>query len=101
MAKPTEPLPPEVLPAFERRQPIEAIRLLLASRASSAPKVTAAAAKQPARSGKPKAPAIPSVESIASGQSLSPGEVPRASSSFWAWVVVALLVYLGYILAQG
>ena len=101
MAKYTEPLPPEVLAAFERRQPIEAIKLLLASRASSAPKVTAAAAKQPARSGKPKAQPLPSVESIASGQSLSPGEVPRASSSFWAWLVVALFVCLGFRLVQG
>ena len=101
MAKPTEPLPPEVLAAFERRQPIEAIKLLLASRASSAPKATAAASRQPVRSSKPKPPPIPSVESIASGQSLSPGEVPRASSSFWAWVVVALVVYLVFLLVQG
>ena len=101
MAKPTEPLPPEVLAAFERRQPIEAIKLLLASRANSAPKATAAATMQPVRSSKPKPPAIPSVESIASGQSLSPGEEPRASSSFGAWVVVALLVYVGFLLVQG
>jgi len=101
MAKPIEPLPPEVLAAFERRQPIEAIKLLLASRASSAPKATTSSARQPVHTSKPKPPAIPSVESIASGQSLSPGEVPRASSSFWAWVVVALLVYLGFRLLQG
>ena len=101
MANSTEPLPPEVLAAFQRRQPIEAIKLLLASRAGSVPKAVTAAAKQPVRSSKPKPPPLPSVESIASGQSLSPGEVPRASSSFWAWVVVALLVYLGFRLVQG
>ena len=101
MAKSTEPLPPEVLAAFERRQPIEAIKLLLASRASSAPKATAGAARQPVRASKPKTQSLPSVESIASGQSLSPGEVPRTSSSFWAWVVVALFVYLGFRLVQG
>ena len=101
MAKPTEPLPPEVLAAFERRQPIEAIKLLLASRATSAPRATEAATQQRVRSSKPKPPPLPSVESIASGSTLSPGEIPRSSSTFWAWVVVALLVYLGFRLVQG
>lgn len=101
MVKPTESLPPDVIAAFERRQPIEAIKLLLASRADSASKGTPAASRPPVRTSKPKPPPLPSVESIASGRSLSPGEVPRASSSFWAWVVVALLLYLGFRLVQG
>ena len=101
MTKPSESLPPEVLAAFEKRQPVEAIKLLLASRASSVRSSTAAGAKKPVRQSRPKSPAAPSVEAIASGRTLSPGEVPRASSSFWAWVVVALLVYVGFRLLRG
>jgi hypothetical protein len=106
MAKPAEPLPPEVLAAFQRRQPIEAIKLLLASGASAAqqakPSAKPSATQRPSgATSAPKAPSRASVESIASGRGLSPGEVPRSSSAFWAWLLVALLVYLAYRLVRG
>ena len=98
MAKPPAPLPPEVLAAFEQRQPIEAIRLLLANLASTA----RAAKQQPGRSAAtPKTPTPESIESFTPDSGLSPGEVPSSSSAFWGWVVVALFVYLAYRLVQG
>lgn len=106
MAKPPAPLPPEVLAAFERRQPVEAIKLLLALRANAdqpaKPHATprgkppAAPAAIPA---KPSAPPHPSYGGVRPG--LSPGEVPRTSSAFWGWVVVALFTYLGWRLLRG
>ena len=102
MAKPSEPLPPEVLAAFQRRQPIEAIKLLLASGASTAQQAKPPAKRQPgAPTSTPKAPVRANVESIASGGGLSPGEVPRSSSAFWAWCIVALFAYLAYRLVRG
>jgi hypothetical protein len=98
MAKPTAPLPPEVLAAFEQRQPIEAIKLLLANRASLAQK----AKPQPSQSDStPKTATPKQTESITGDGGLSPGEVPSTSSAFWGWVVVALFGYLAYRLVQG
>lgn len=102
MAKPSDPLPPEVLAAFERRQPLEAIKLLLAMRAGAAPRARLPAkspAAQAASSAKPHAPPQPGATESERG--LSPGEVPRASSAFWGWVVVALFTYVGYRLLRG
>ena len=98
MAKPSTPLPPEVLAAFEQRQPLEAIRLLLANRVRLAQKAKPQAG-QPATP--PKTPTQERTESITSDSGLSPGEVPGTSSAFWGWVVVALFVYLAYRLVQG
>ena len=96
MAKPTAPLPPEVLAAFEQRQPLEAIKLLLASRA----RLAQMAKPQPSQTATtPKAPTPERTESITRDDGLSQGEVPSSSSAFWGWVVVALLVYLAYRLA--
>jgi hypothetical protein len=102
MAKPpTNSLPPEVLAAFERGHPIEAIKLLIGLRANSL-----AALQSPTKRPQP-APAKPTpssqapAESTASHNGLSPGEVPRSSSAFWAWVVAALFAYLAYRLARG
>jgi hypothetical protein len=98
MAKPTAPLPPEVLAAFEQRQPLEAIKLLLANRASLARK----AKPQPGQSAtSPKTPTPERTESTTRDSGLSPGEVPSTSSAFWGWVIVVLFVYLAYRLAQG
>ena len=98
MAKPTAPLPLEVLTAFEQRRPIEAIRLLLANRASLAQ----GAKPQPGQSATTsKTPTPESIESITPDSGLSPGEVPSSRSAFWGWVVVALFVYLAYRLVQG
>jgi hypothetical protein len=98
MTKPTAPLPPEVLEAFAQRRPIEAIRLLLANRASLSQKVR----PQPGPSTTNPKPRTPqSGESISPGSGLSPGEEPNSSSAFWDWVVVALFAYLAYRLVQG
>ena len=98
MTKPTAPLPPEVLEAFEQRRPIEAIRLLLASRASLSQK----ARPQPGSSATTPKPRTPqSGESINPGSGLSPCEEPNSSSAFWDWVVVALFAYLAYRLVEG
>jgi hypothetical protein len=102
MAKPPESLPPEVLAAFERRQPLEAIKLLLAMRAGAAPRARLPAkspAAHAAGNAKPPTPAQPGATE--SDRGLSPGEVPRASSAFWGWVVVALFAYVGYRLLRG
>jgi len=102
MAKPSEPLPPEVLAAFQRRQPIEAIKLLLASVANAAQQAKPPDKRQPSGpTSAPKALTRTNVESIASGRGLSPGEVPRSGSAFWAWLVVALFAYLAYRLVRG
>lgn len=97
MAKPPDPLPPEVMAAFERGQPIEAIKLLIRMRASSrAPAQSRArrpagpAAANPAASP----PVLPKPSTRDKG--LSPGEVPRSNSAFWGWMVVVLLTYLAY-----
>lgn len=98
MAKPPAPLPPEVLAAFEQRQPIEAIRLLLASRMGTSQGAT----QQPGRSATaPKRPTPEGIESIKPDSGLSPGEVSSSSSAFWAWLVVALFAYLAYRLVKG
>jgi hypothetical protein len=98
MAKPPAPLPPEVLAAFEQRQPLEAIKLLLANRVRLAQK----AKPQPGQSATPpKTPTPERTESIARDSGLSPGEMPSTSSAFWGWVVVALFGYLAYRLVHG
>ena len=110
MAKPAEPLPPEVLAAFQRGEPIGAIKLLIAqrARAASTGKVSVkSSAQAPAKpksvgsANSSKAFTAATVQSIAEGRVVSPGEVPRSSSTFWAWAVVALFVYLVFRLAQG
>ena len=110
MAKPAEPLPPEVLAAFQRGEPIGAIKLLIAERARAAsaskasvkPSTQAPAKTKPVSSASSsKAFTAATVQSIAEGRALSPGEVPRSSSTFWAWAVVALFVYLAFRLALG
>ncbi len=102
MAKPYDSLPPEVLAAFERGQPVEAIKLLLSMRAAAAqraPAPTKPRDSQATRTAKPSTLPSPSPTRIHPG--LSPGEVPRTSSAFWGWVVVALFVYLGWRLLRG
>ncbi len=102
MATPPNPLPPEILAAFERRQPVEAIKLLLSMRASAAQQAKSPAkprASPATRAAKPPTPPPPSPTRVRPG--LSPGEVPRTSSAFWGWVVVALFVYLGWRLLRG
>lgn len=102
MAKSKEPLPPEVMAAFERHKPLEAIKLLLASRANAALTAKPPAVQQSGRtSGNPKTSAPAGGEFFAPKDGLSPGEVPRSNSSFWAWVIVALLVYLAFRLVHG
>ncbi len=99
MAKPNQPLPPEVLAAFERRQPIEAIKLLLVNRAG-----LAQTAQQQQRGRKVAAPnpsAPGKMASIHPAKGLSPGQVPNTVSKFWGWAVVALFAYLAYRLVQG
>jgi hypothetical protein len=100
MAKPPNSLPPEVLAAFERGQPIEAIKLLIGLRAQllAASPTKRASTAAPA---KPKPSSQAPAESIAPRNGLSPGEVPHSSSAFWGWVVVTLFVYLAYRLARG
>ena len=98
MAQPPAPLPPEVVDALKRRQPIEAIRLLLADRTRTAPREN----RQPGGlAATPKKRTPTSVESVTSDSGLSPGEVPSSSSTFWGWTVVALFAYLAYRLLQG
>ncbi len=102
MAKPPDPLPPEVVAAFERRQPVEAIKLLLALRANAAQPAKSRAKPPAAPAASPAKPLSPPYSGHTSPRTdLSPGEVPRASSAFWGWVVVALFVYLGWRLLRG
>lgn len=102
MAKPSDTLPPEVLAAFERRQPVEAIKLLLALRASASQPAKPRAKPPAAPAASPAKPLTPPHSGHTSPRTdLSPGEVPRTSSAFWGWVVVALFVYLGYRLLRG
>ena len=100
MVKPEEPLPPEVQAAFARGQPIEAIKLLISSRAGAlaAAKAQAKEASRWSASG-PKA--TPASASNSQGDDLSPGEVPRSNSAFWGWVIAALLAYLAFRLVRG
>ena len=98
MAKPNPPLPPEVLAAFERRQPMEAIKHLLENRAG----LNQSASRQRDQTvATPKASAPANKGSINPAKGLSPGEVPNTGSKFWGWAVVALLAYLAYRLVQG
>ena len=98
MAKPNPPLPPEVLAAFERRQPLEAIKLLLANRAGLAQ----TAQQQRGQKVDARKADMPGIkESIHPAKGLSPGEVPNTGSKFWGWAVVALFAYLAYRLVQG
>lgn len=103
MAKAPESLPPQVVAAFERGRPIEAIKLLLQLRARGAlaPRSSASVpVKQPSQAAKPPAPAAPPGKpQLGTRSGLSPGEVPRTESAVWVWVVVALLAYLAYRLA--
>lgn len=99
MAQSPDPLPREVLAAFERKQPIEAIRLLFGLRAGAAPGARTAAPPQPPRPTASMPPPPP--VGLARRGGLSPGEVPRSTSSFWAWVIVALVAYAAYRLVRG
>jgi hypothetical protein len=94
MSKAPTPLPPEVLAAFERRQPIEAIKLLLQSLVSGGTPTRLSnklSALTPST-----APQLQSKEPAASQDGLSPGEVSQSESTFWAWVVAALIGYLAF-----
>ena len=88
MAKPPDPLPPEVLAAFQRRQPIEAIKLLLERRAGAqgTPRPETAQTMTPPPAGRPHDPLT----------DLAPGEVPRTGSTVSGWVVAGLVGYLAY-----
>lgn len=50
--------------------------------------------RAPRRKPQPEETAPGSVHPLRDG--LSPGEVPRSSSGFWLWVVLALLAWLGF-----
>ncbi|MFT3780087.1 MAG: hypothetical protein QM772_17810 [Ottowia sp.] len=100
MATPPESLPPEVAAAFQRGEPVEAIKLLL--------KLRAGAPGRPAPGRKPAAPAAPKPRKAAPPpklgafrEGLSPGEVPRSASAVTGWAIVALLAYLAYRLLAG
>ena len=101
MAAPLQPLPPEVAAAFQRGEPVEAIKLLLKLRAGSAGKP--APGRKPAAASteqKPRKAALsPRLGAFREG--LSPGEVPRSASAITGWVIVALLAYLVYRLLAG
>ncbi len=105
MANAPDSLPPEVLAAFARRQPIEAIKLLLRIRASgqlSPTSPTRLAINQPPGGTKAAVTTPPPVDlPVNRRDGLSPGEVPRTESTFWGWVVAALLLYLAYRLLGG
>ncbi len=96
MANAPDPLPPEVLAAFERRQPIEAIKLLFQMRSNSRlgkkPTTGTPSKAGAARAADPEPPPQPN----ASPDGLSPGEVPRSESAIWGLVVVVLVIYLAY-----
>jgi len=97
MANAHDPLPPEVLAAFERRQPIEAIKLLLQMRLNSRPgKKPTAGTPSKADAARASVPVSQSPQPDASPDGLSPGEVPRSESVVWGLVVVALVIYLAY-----
>lgn len=98
MAKTPGELPPEVLAAFARRQPIEAIRLLLALRAQGR---GAPASGTSARPQAADAAMRTASRAKAQRDKLSPGEVPRSGPSVWLLVVAALLAYLAYRLFGG
>lgn len=90
-------MPPEVQAALDRREPIEAIKLLLLSRAGVKPGSAPAARRSaPARApGLQRGPAPPPTPGT--GQhGLSPGEVPRVRSTAWGWVMLALVAYLAW-----
>ena len=100
MAAPPQPLPPEVAAAFQRGEPIEAIKLLLKLRAGAAGKP--APGRKPAASAEQKPrEAAPPPRLGAFREGLSPGEVPRSASPITGWVIVALLAYLVYRLLAG
>jgi len=98
MAKAPDPLPPEVLAALERRQPIEAIKLLLKRRAHAADATPPGAGRRsPGATAAPaSAPPPATTDPTAFREGLSPGEVPDSESTLWAWVLVALVAYLAY-----
>jgi hypothetical protein len=99
---PPNSLPPEVLAAFERGKPIEAIKLLIGLRANSLVGPASPAKRAPAAaSTKPTSSAQAPAESATPRNGLSPGEVPRSSSTFWGWVVAALVAYVAYRLVRG
>ena len=101
MTRPSDSLPPEVLAAFERHQPIEAIKLLLRMRAGGH---KAAAPRPPAPhhmvAAPPPAAAAPKHPNADLG-GLSPGEVPHSESAVWWWVIAVLLVYLAFRVFRG
>lgn len=105
MAKPSPPLPPDVIAALERGQLVEALKRLIGAqvkaRGQAGPGATASAARSPAPPGARKARAVRPVpaaldETPSFDGRLSPGEVPRARSALLGWVVFALVVYLIY-----
>lgn len=96
MTKSPDPFSPEVLAALAQRQPIEALKLLLKTRAGALPGSGTTAGRSSGVAA-PAADASPSLaDPTAPADGLSPGEVPDSESTVWAWVVVALLAYLAY-----
>lgn len=94
MASPPPPLPPDVLASLERRQPLEALRLLLGGRGVTA-RAEARRAETPASASLgPKPAPGPGHVTPAFDSALSPGEVPRSRSTVWGWIVFVLLLVL-------
>lgn len=109
MAQAPQNLPPEVLAAFERNQPIEALKLLMRAGvgATAARSAEAEEAAVPSIGGRRlrgrKAAAAPRPDttaelppSLLAEDGLSPGEVPRSAPGLWGWVLLALVAYLAW-----
>lgn len=88
-----------VLAAFEKRRPVDALKLLLSLRAQGLARPPAPPPTPTGKANAPRPPTPPRATPHRGG--LSPGEVPRAQTSVWGWVVVALLAYLGWRLLRG
>ena len=80
-----DPLPPDVIAALQRGERIDAIRLLRKHRGIDLKTAKLAVDEYATRVG-------------STSHGLSPGEVPRSSSTFWLVVVVGLVAFLAYYL---
>lgn len=99
MTKPDDLPLAEVVAALERRQPLEAVRMLLRSAASAkgqTPKDKSLRAPSLPRPEPARVPAALPPELHALRDGLSPGEVPPARAATLDWVLVFLLVVLAY-----
>ena len=103
MSTPTPPsLPPELIDALRQRNVPQLLKVLLSQRpaASSPPAAPArppAARPAPGAGKRPPEAELPQV----AAEGLSPGEVPRTGTTFWGWLMAALLAYLAYRLWGG